>query len=189
MEIWRKLLNRMMRAARMDSSLYEEMETEEDAAGHAVMIALLAGVATGIGMGLAGLMGGAGVVWFFWGLLSGFFASLVGWFFWVLLTYLSGTTFLRGPEKASLSELTRTLGFANSPGVLRLLVFFPMIGWIVIVLTGIWTLAAGIQAVRQTFDYSPGKAAGTCILGWLVYMAVLFLVYIWLPSPYKFIMP
>jgi hypothetical protein len=64
-----------------------------------------------------------------------------------------------------------------------------MIGWIVIVLTGIWTLAAGIQAVRQTFDYSSGKAAATCILGWLAYMAVLFLVYIWLPSPYKFKIP
>ena len=31
MEIWRKLLNRMIRASRMDSSLYEEMETEEGA--------------------------------------------------------------------------------------------------------------------------------------------------------------
>ena len=31
MDIWKKLLNRMMRAARLDSSLYEEMETEEDA--------------------------------------------------------------------------------------------------------------------------------------------------------------
>jgi hypothetical protein len=185
MEIWRKLLNRMMRAARMDSSLYEEMETDEDAAGHAVMIALLAGVATGIGTGLAGLIGGAGLLWLLWGLLSGFFASIVGWFAWVLLTYLSGTTFLRGPEKTSMAELTRTLGFANSPGVLRLLLFIPMIGWIVIILTGIWTLASGVIAVRQTLDYTSGKAAATCILGWLVYMAILCLVYIWLPSPFK----
>ncbi len=185
MEIWRKLLNRMMRAARMDSSLYEEMETDEEAAGHAVMIALLAGIATGIGMGLAGLIGGAGPIWFLWGLLSGFFASLVGWFAWVLFTYLSGTTFLRGPEKTSLAELTRTLGFANSPGMLRLLIFIPMIGWIIIILSGIWTLAAGVIAVRQTLEYTPIKAAGTCILGWLVYMAILCLVYIWLPSPFK----
>lgn len=185
MEIWRKLLNRMIRAARMDSSLYEEMETDEEAAGHAVMVALLASVATGIGMGLAGLLGGSGALWFIWGMLSGFFASLVGWFAWVLLTYFSGTTFLRGPEKASISELTRTLGFANSPGVLRILIFIPMIGWILMLLVGIWTLASGIIAVRQTLDFTSGKAAATCVLGWVVYMAVIFLVYVWLPSPFK----
>lgn len=185
MEIWRKLLNRMIRAARMDSSLYEEMETDEEAAGHAVMVALLASVATGIGMGLAGLLGGSGALWFIWGMLSGFFASLVGWFAWVLLTYFSGTTFLRGPEKASISELTRTLGFANSPGVLRILIFIPMIGWVLMLLVGIWTLASGIIAVRQTLDFTSGKAAATCVLGWVVYMAVIFLVYVWLPSPFK----
>ena len=185
MEIWRKLLNRMMRAARMDSSLYEEMETDEEAAGHAVMIALLASAATGLGMGLAGLVGGAGLLWFLWGILSGFFASLVGWFAWVLLTYFSGTTFLRGHEKASMTELTRTLGFANSPGLLRILIFIPLVGWIIMLLAGIWILAAGIIAVRQTLNFATGKAVATCILGWLVYMAVLFLVYIWLPSPFK----
>ena len=185
MEIWRKLLNRMIRAARMDTSLYEEMETDEEAAGHAVMIALLASVATGIGLGLAGLLGGSGALWFLWGLLSGFFASLVGWFAWVLLTYFSGTTFLRGPEKASMWELTRTLGFANSPGVLRILIFVPMVGWLIMILAGIWILASGIIAVRQTLDFTSGKAAATCALGWLVYMAVLFLVYLWLPSQFK----
>lgn len=185
MEIWRKLLNRMLRAIRIDSSLYEEMETEEDAAAHAVMIALLTSAATGIGMGIAVLIGGSGLLWFLWGLLSGFFASLVGWFAWVLLTYLAGTTFLRGHQRVSMAELIRTLGFANSPGVLRILIFIPMLGWIIILLTGILTLIAGITAVRQTLDYSTGKAAATCLFGWLVYMAILLLVYVWLPSPYK----
>ncbi len=69
MEIWNKLLNRMIRASRMDSSLYEEMETDEEALGQAVMIALLASAATGIGMALAGLIGGAGLLWPLWGLL------------------------------------------------------------------------------------------------------------------------
>jgi hypothetical protein len=185
MDIWRKLLNRMMRAARLDSSLYEEMETEEDAVAHAVMVALLASAATGIGMGLAGLIGGAGVVWFLWGLLSGFLASLVGWFAWVLITFFSGTTFLRGPERASMAELTRTLGFANTPGILRILIFIPMLGWLIILLAGLWTLASGVIAVRQTLDFDTGKAAATCIFGWLVYMAVLILVYLWLPSSFK----
>ena len=185
MDIWKKLLNRMMRASRLDSSFYEEMETEEDAAAHAIMVALLASAATGIGLGLAGLLGGAGATWFLWGLLSGFLASMVGWFGWVLITFISGTTFLRGPERASMTELTRTLGFANSPGVLRILIFMPMLGWLIILLAGLWTLASGVIAVKQTLDFDTGKAAATCIFGWLVYMAVLILVYLWLPSSFK----
>lgn len=184
-DIWIKLLNRMMRAARLDSSLYEEMETEEDAVAHAIMVALLTSAATGIGFGTAGLIGGSGAIWFLWGLLSGFLASLAGWFAWVLITFFSGTTFLRGPERASMSELTRTLGFANSPGILRILIFMPMLGWLVTLLTGLWTLASGVIAVRQTLDFDTGRAAATCTLGWLVYMAVLVLVYLWLPSSFK----
>jgi hypothetical protein len=185
MEIWRKLLNRMMRAARLDSSIYEEMETEEDAAAHAVMVALLTSAATGIGLGLAGLLGGSGAIWLLWGLLSGFAASLAGWFIWVLLTFLAGTTFLRGYERVSLTELVRTLGFANSPGMLRILLFLPMLGWLVALLAGLWSLASGIAAVRQTLDFDTGRAAATCLPGWLAYMAVLILVYLWLPSPLK----
>jgi hypothetical protein len=185
MEIWTRLLNRMMRAARMDTSFYEEIETDDDALGHAVMISLLTSLATGIGLGLTGLIGGKGALWFLWGLLSGFFASLAGWFAWVVLTYLSGTTFLRGPEKASITELTKTLGFANSPGVLRILICLPLIGWVITILAGIWSLASGVVAVRQTLDFSTGKAAGACITGWLVYMAMVLLVYLWIPSSYK----
>ena len=185
MEIWKKLLNRMMRAARLDSGFFEEMETEEDAVAHAIMVAVIASVATGIGLGLTAVIGGAGAIWFLWGLLSGFLASMVGWYAWVLITYISGTTFLRGPEKVSMAELSRTLGLANSPGVLRILAFVPMFGWLVLLLSGIWTLASGVIAVKQTLDFDTGRAAATCIIGWLVYMAVIFLVYFWLPSPFK----
>jgi len=185
MEIWRKLLNRMMRAARLDSGFFEEMETEEDARAHAIMVAVVVSTATGVGLGTAALIGGAGAIWFLWGLLSGFLASLVGWYAWVLITFFSGTTFLRGPEKASMLELTRTLGLANSPGILRILAFIPMFGWLMLLLSGIWTLASGVIAVKQTLEFDTGKALATCIFGWLLYMAVLFLVYIWLPSPFK----
>ena len=185
MEIWNKLLNHMIRASKMDSSLYEEMETDDDALGQAVMIALLASAATGVGMALAGVIGGAGLLWPVWGLFSGFIASLAGWVAWVLITYFLGSTFLKGHEKVSLAELGRTLGFANSPGTLRILAFIPLLGWLVILLTGIWTLASGIVAVRQSLEFPSARAAATCLPGWLLYMAVLLLVYVWLPSPFK----
>ena len=50
-----------------------------------------------------------------------------------------------------MTELTRTLGLANSPGVIRILVFIPMVGWLVLLLSGIlFSLAvAGIFINRK----------------------------------------
>lgn len=186
MEIWRALLNRMLRAIRLDSILYEELETEEEAIGQSIMVVLLVSVATGIGMGITGLLGGKGAIWFIWGLLSGILSSFVGWLAWVLVTYLLGTTLLKGPEKdVSFISLIRTLGYANSPGIIRLLCFFPLVGWVITMAAAIWTLGAGTAAVKQTFEFTAARAMATCFLGWLIYTAVIFLVYIWLPSSLK----
>ena len=185
-ETWRQLLNRMMRAARLDSVLYEEMETEREASGQAVMIALLVSAAAGLGLGVAGLIGTAGPLWFLWGLLGGFFACLVGWLFWVLATYLAGTTILRGHDKTVyFAHILGTLGYANSPGLLLVLCFIPMIGWAVILLAGIWMLAAGAAALRQALEFPMSRAFITCLPGWIIYMAALLVVYVLLPSPYK----
>lgn len=185
MEIWNKLINRMLRAARLDGSLFEEMATDEEALAHAIMVSLLASLATGIGAGITGLIGGKGPMWFFWGLLSGFFASLAGWFAWVILAYLAGTTFLRGPQKVNIRELTTALGLANSPCILRIMMCLPLLGWIITLLAGIWALASGTVALRQTLDFPGGKALGVNIIGWLVYTAMVLLVLFWIPSSYK----
>jgi hypothetical protein len=185
MKNWRKLLNLAMRASRLDTSLYEEMETDDSAIGFAIMITLLTGLATGVGTGLITVMGGQGILWFIWGLMSGFFATLAGLFAWVAITYFIGTTFLRGPGRANFSEVAQTIGFANSPTALRLLIFIPAVGLVILVLTGIWSFAASIIAVRQSLDFTTAKAAATSLLGWLIYMAVLVLIYLWVPSPFK----
>jgi len=186
MDVWKQLLNRMMRAARLDNILYEEMETEREASGQAIMIALLVSAAAGLGMGITGIIGMKGPLWFLWGLLSGFFVALAGWLVWIAITYLVGTTVLRGHDKTIyFADFMGTLGYANSPGLVMLLCFVPMIGWGIILLAGIWILAAGMTAIRQTLEFDPGRALATCLPGWLVYMAGLLLVYFWLPSPYK----
>jgi hypothetical protein len=102
--------------------------------------------------------------------------ALVGWFIWALLTFFIGTKVL--PEQqthADLGQMLRVLGFAAAPGLFGILGFIPQLGWLVRVVIWIWQLAATVIAVRQALDYtSTGRAVGVCIIGWIVYMIVLF---------------
>mgnify|MGYP001077808396 CR=1 FL=1 len=176
METSSSLISRMIRAAKLEVNLYEEVEADTTANGQALRAVVLVSLATGIGTGIAGLsnMGG---LWFIWGLFIGLIGSILGWLAWSFITYFIGTTIFKGPEtSATWGELLRTIGFSNSPGVLRLLSFIPFLGGIIVFVASVWSLIAGVIAVRQALDFSTGRAIGTCIVGWLVYMLILFLV-------------
>ena len=104
--------------------------------------------------------------------------SLIGWAIWAWLIYFIGTRWLSEPDtNADVGQLLRTVGFATSPGVLRVLGIVPLLGELVFVVTAIWTLIAMVVAVRQALDYrSTGRAVGVCIIGWLVQLAILVVV-------------
>lgn len=151
----RSLLSRMIGAALLDVSVYEEVEANEDLTGQAAFVVILFAVAAG----LAGWQGETGIVRLV-------LAALLGWIVWAGITYLIGDKMLGGT--ASWGELLRTLGFAHAPGVLLVLAFLPLIGWIVRVAVPIWLLICGIVALRQALDFGTGKAMFTAFLGWVV---------------------
>ncbi len=169
------MVDRMVRAAKLDPQLYEEVEADKTALGQAMGVVVLASVAGGVGSG--GLGG-----------LSGFFigtvGSLIGWFIWAGLTYLIGTRLLPEPEtRADLGELLRTIGFSSSPGLVRVLGLIPGITGIVFLISGIWMLVAMIIAVRQALDYrSTLRAVGVCVIGWIVQVVVLVLLALFIRS-------
>jgi hypothetical protein len=161
--------DRMIRAAKLDVNLYEEVEADKSAMGQAMAVVVLSSVAAGVGtIGTIGLMG----------LVLGTIAALLGWFIWAFLTYFIGTKLLPEPQtKADYGELLRTIGFSSSPGVLRVLAIIPAIGGIVNFLIGIWMLVAMVIAVRQALDYkSTWRAAGICLIGWIIQIAILALL-------------
>ncbi len=163
------MVDRMVRAAKLDPQLYEEVEADKGALGQAMGVVVLASVAGGVG---SGSLGG----------LSGFFigtvGSLIGWFIWAALTYFIGTRILPEPTtRADVGELLRTIGFSSSPGLVRVLGLIPGITGIVFLISGIWMLIAMIIAVRQALDYrSTLRAVGVCVIGWIVQVVVLLLL-------------
>jgi hypothetical protein len=166
------ITDRMIRAAKLDVNLYEEVEADKDAMGQAMAVVVLSSVAAGIGtVGTAGIKG----------LVLGTLAALAGWFIWAFLTYYIGTRLLPEPQtKATYGELLRTIGFSSSPGVLRVSGIIPVLGNVLNFICGIWMLVAMVIAVRQALDYkSTWRAVGVCLIGWIVQI-IIFAIFFWL---------
>ncbi|MCA9809415.1 MAG: YIP1 family protein [Candidatus Dadabacteria bacterium] len=159
------LINRMIRAAKLDVSLYEEVEADKSALGQAALVVLISSVAAGIGA--VSQLGVRGIV-------TTAILALVGWVIWAFLTYIIGTKLLPVPEtKTDLPEMMRTIGFATSPGVLNVFGFIPFIGGFIALIVAVWSFVAMVIAVRQALDYtSTWRAVGVCIIGFIVYIII-----------------
>ena len=160
---------RLIGAAKLDVSTYEEVEADTSATPQAMIVVLLSALAAGIGS-----IGDSGIK----GMLAITVGALVGWFIWAGLTYLIGTKMLPEPDtKADLGELLRTTGFSQAPGLLRVLGIIPVLGGLVSLVASVWMLVAFVIAVRQALDYkSTGRAVAVCLIGFAVYIAVMFAV-------------
>jgi hypothetical protein len=169
------LISRMIRAMKLQSALYEEVEADKTANVQAGLVVLIASVAAAIGAGLSGAAAG-GVLAALWGLVT----ALVGWLLWALVVYLIGAKLMKGKEtQSSWGEVARTIGFANSPGVFNILSFIPLAGALISVVVFIWSLIAGIIGIRAALDFSTARAIVTVLIGWLV----MFLLRLFLPIP------
>lgn len=162
-------VDRMIRAAKLDVHLYEEVEADRRSMGQAMGVVLLSSLAGGIGF-----MQEAGLV----GLVIGTVGSLLGWYVWAFMTYLIGTKLLPEPQThADHGELLRTIGFSSAPGLIRVFGIIPGLSGFVNLLAGVWMLVAMVIAVRQALDYqSTYRAIGVCLIGWIIQAILLALL-------------
>ena len=144
------MIMRMLGAARLNVDTYEEVEKDTSATTQALIVVVLVSIASGIG----GLLGGEDVD-IVRGLAFGVIQGLVWWAVWALVTMFIGTKILKTEEtEADWGQLARTTGFAQTPGLLNVLIFLPGIGGFIPLLTFIWRLVAMVIAVRQALDYT-----------------------------------
>ena len=162
--------NRIIRAAKLDVNVYEEVEADRGALGQAMGVVVLSSIAAGIGS-----FEGAGVG----GIIKGTIAALFAWYVWAYITYFVGTRFLPEPQtQADHGELLRTIGFSSSPGLIRVLGIIPGLAGVVFFVASVWMLIAMVIAVRQALDYqSTLRAVGVCVIGWVVQILILVLLF------------
>jgi len=162
--------DRIIRAAKLDVSLYEEVEADKGAMGQAMGIVVLSSLAAGIG-----IISSAGIS----AILLGTVSALIGWYAWSYIVYFVGTRILPEPQtKADYGELLRTIGFSSSPGLIRVFGIIPGLTGIVLLTASVWMLIAMVIAVRQALDYSgTGRAVGVCVIGWIIQWIILGLLF------------
>lgn len=163
-------IERIIRAAKLDVNLYEEVESDKKALSQAMGVVIVSSIAAGLGSGT-----GVGFNWF----LVGTVASLIGWYIWAYLTYFIGTKFLpESQTRADLGELLRTIGFSSSPGLIRAFGIIPGLGRPVFLIASIWMLAAMVVAVKCALDYkSTMRAVGVCGIGWFIQILIFGLLF------------
>jgi len=161
-------VNRIIRACKLDISLYEEVEADNSATFQAALVVVLSSLAAGVGALSLGASN----------FLMAPILSLVSWYVWAYLIYIIGAKLFPEPNtKADHGQLLRTIGFSSAPGLIRVFGFTPELMSITFIGAGIWMFIAMIIAVRQALDYqSTWRAVGVVVIGFLVQAIVLVML-------------
>ncbi len=163
------LVQRMIRAAMLEAGLYEEVERDLNATTQALTVVVIVSLASGLSGAIAALLS-LNPAQAVGGLVGGIISAIVGWVVWSVIVYFIGTSVFGGA--ATPGEVMRTIGFAYTPNVLAIFGFVWVIGGLVVFIGAIWSLVAGVVAVRQALDFDTTKAVLTVVLGWIAMIVV-----------------
>ena len=159
--------DRVVGAMKLDPRAFEDVENDPTAMGQAAGVIALAAVSAGLGN-----------IWYggISGIVFGVIAQLIAYAAWAVIIWLVGTKVMPDPAtKADFPETFRTVAFAAAPGLLSIITIIPLIGWLLMFLIWLWTIAAMVVAVREVLDYSnTGKAIVVVIIGFIVNLCVTF---------------
>src|SRR5215212_5578911 len=159
-------VERVIGAIKLDPAAYEEVEHDTDATWQAALVVAVAAIFSGVGSS----RGETG------GLIGGVLAALVFWAIFALFAYVVGAYLLKGPQtSATFGEVLRALGFSYAPSLIAILALIPGIGFLFTFIAAIWSLIAGVIALRQALEVSTGRAVAVVVVAFLA-MAIVVAV-------------
>lgn len=163
------MFDRIVRAIKLDRTLYREVADDPAYMNEAVTIVVLVSLISSLGV-LVGA-GRSGPIAYVLQVLN---SLLFGWVLWAVVAYFVGANFFGG--RSSIPEMLRTLGYANAPRIVGLLGFIPCVGWLFSVAGWVLSIAAGVVAIRESMEFDTTKAVITAVIGLLVYIIVSIVV-------------
>ncbi len=153
------MIDRMLGAALLKVETYEEVEQDQSALPQALLIVTAVSIAGAVGNVLSP---DSDVVR---GVILGVVGGVVLWALWALVTWIVGSTILRiAITQADWGQLARGTGFAQTPGLLNVFTFLPVVGVFIPLVVFFWRFAAMVVAVHQCLDYISSWRAVAVIL-------------------------
>jgi hypothetical protein len=154
-------LNRLFRAAKLDARLYEEVIADPKTMFQAMMAVFIYSAASAYGG-----FGRAGVA----GINFAMITTIVGWYICAFSAYFVGVRLL--PEagtKEDRKAVLRAMGFASSPGLIRMLGLIPGFAGVTLLIASVWMFVAAVVAIKQAMNYqSIYRAVGVCMIAWII---------------------
>lgn len=180
------LIQRLRRLAMLDTSVFDEVRGDAAATIPAVVVAVLATLAAGIGGWLWWLFAGfgdSGKV-FVQSVILGSILSIILWGVWVGITYVMLTQVFRA--RADVNELVRVMGFATAPFALTILMFIPGLDFGIGLAASALFFGTTVLAVQSATDAPSGRVLVSTAAGFAVWAIVLGLLttktYTWAPG-------
>lgn len=167
------MVSRVIRAAKLDPSLYHEIEHDASLNREALMVVIFVSLLGAVSALLSGLIArslSAALL----GAVLAVVSGVIGYYIWSYLTWFIGTRLFNGTAEPG--ELLRSLGYAYGVQALGLLSFIPCVGIFISLAAAIWALVAGIIAVREALNFDTGKAVITVVIGWVVMFVISLLI-------------
>lgn len=163
------LIQNMIRAAKLDVDFFNSVEHDESKNQEALTVVIIAAIASALGSGIGGIFAN-GIVSGILAAIYGLVMVVVGYYLWAYLTHFIATRFFQG--EGDVGEVLRTFGYSYSPQVLSIFAFIPCVGWAISLAAGLWSLVAGIVALREAMDFDTGKAVLTAAIAWVIMMII-----------------
>jgi hypothetical protein len=154
------MFNRIVRALKMDGTIFAEVGKDPKYMQEATIIAVVVGVVAALGSLFVPLLG---FVNFLLGLVT---SILLGWVLWSLVVkWVAG---LQG-GKSNSQEVLRAMAYAGVPRAAGLLAFIPFLGWLLAFAGGIYSAWLSVVAIRQLEGFDNQKAIITAVAAWAVF--------------------
>ena len=177
------MLSRMLGAARLSVDTYEDVERDSSATIQALLVVIIVTIAGIVGVVLKGMFGDeeSGGANLLTEIIFGVIRGIVIWAIWALVAMFVGTKILKTDQtEADWGQLARGTGFAQTPGILNVLVFVPAVGWVIGLLALVWQWAGMVIAVRQSLDYTSTWRAFFVILISAIPVLIIYGLAIWI---------
>ncbi len=172
------MLSRMVGAALLRSTTYEEVEHDRSATRQAVLVVILLPLSFGVGIGLLG-----GEAFNVIDLAVGVIGGVLEWVVWTLMIWMVGKALaLTTATATDWGHLARGTGFAQITGIFRVLFLLALPGaslsiFVLVALLGlVWLLAAMVVAVRLYYTQISDWGAFLLVFTTLVLTLLIFTI-------------